>query len=75
MKNELKNIFSSQEPTRRVVSVVSRISSTRYRVTDSTGRDLTALSTTLYSPGTAVLLEAGRIIGPAIPANTRTYEV
>ena len=75
MKNELKNIFASHEPTSRVVTVVSRLSRSRHRVTDSTGRITTVLSTIIYSPGTAVLLEAGRIVGPAIPENTRKYFV
>ena len=75
MKNELGNIFATKEPARQIATVVMRLSRSKFRVVDRSGRTITVLSATDYPPGTEVLLENGRIAGPALAPTTRRYEV
>ena len=72
----LKNIFSPDNKTTSYGTVTARISATRYRVTDITGRVLPVQADSFYPVGAKVRVENGRITGRgAIAGKHKHYEV
>lgn len=72
----LKNIFEPGKTTTGYCRVVRRLSTTKYEVTDATGRVKFAESTDFYPAGVSVIIQDGRIIGRGSAAGKhKTYEV
>jgi len=78
MREALENIFKPQVTVTSFVTVIERLSPTRYEVTDIAGRTQTAETgeDEFYPPGVRVVVQNGRIIGLGHRAgNHRIYEV
>ncbi|MFT5728756.1 MAG: hypothetical protein ACI8PB_002912 [Desulforhopalus sp.] len=72
----LKNIFAPAEIKTSYVIVIERISSTKYKVEDMSGRIKYVEAASYYPPGAMVVVQGKQIIGRGNSAGKhRTYEV
>lgn len=75
-KTILKNLFAPPQPASITATVKRRLAPTRYELTDDSGLMIQAESTAVWSPGSRVIVQAGRIVASAGIAKTiRVYEV
>lgn len=76
MKEALKKLFTPDQPTSITATVQGRISTGRYQLADDSGRILQADSGLIWSPGSRVIVQAGRIVSAGGQSQTiKTYEV
>lgn len=62
MKLALKNIFKVEEPLKRYVTIIKRISAKKYETQDIYGRKFYITSSDEWKPGTNVIIQNGQIL-------------
>lgn len=76
INSALKTIFAQSPPSSIVATVTGRISPARYQLADDAGRIIQADSSLIWSPGSRVTVQSGRIVASAGAVGTiKTYEV
>lgn len=74
-RTALSNLFRPEAPASIAATVTGRIATGRYSLTDDAGRTIQADSGLVWTPGSRVTVQAGRIVAAAGATTIRTYEV
>lgn len=74
-RTALQNLFRPVTPPSILATVTGRISIGRYSLQDDAGRTIKADSSLVWSPGSRVTVQSGRIVASAGTTTIKRYEV